>query len=90
VKEGDYSWEFMAIEEGEAEVKRGDEHVADLGPGDVLGEMGVLADAPRNADVVTTSPVRAAVLTAHEMRAIALAVPELGARLRAMASQRSA
>src|SRR3954453_21313437 len=29
VNEGDFSWEFMAIEEGEAEVLRGGDHVAD-------------------------------------------------------------
>ncbi len=32
VREGDYSYEFMAIEEGKAEVTRSGEHVADLGP----------------------------------------------------------
>jgi CRP/FNR family transcriptional regulator, cyclic AMP receptor protein len=40
VREGDFSYEFMAIEEGEAEVTRGGEHVADIGPGDFFGEMG--------------------------------------------------
>ena len=37
VREGDFSYEFMAIEEGQAEVTRGGEHVADLGPGDFFG-----------------------------------------------------
>ena len=31
VREGDFSYEFMAIEEGEAQVTRGGEHLADLG-----------------------------------------------------------
>ena len=39
VREGDFSYELMAIEEGEAEVTRGGEHLADLGPGDFFGEM---------------------------------------------------
>ena len=42
VREGDFSYEFMAIEEGEAEVTRHGEHVADLAPGDFFGEMGLL------------------------------------------------
>ena len=32
VREGDFSYEFMAIEEGEAEVTRDGQHLADLGP----------------------------------------------------------
>ncbi len=42
VDEGDYAYEFMAIEEGTAEVRRGDEKLAELGPGDFFGEMGLL------------------------------------------------
>ena len=36
VDEGDYAYEFMAIEEGEAEVVRGDETLANLGAGRLL------------------------------------------------------
>ena len=42
VDEGDYAYEFMAIEEGTAEVRRGEEKLAELGPGDFFGEMGLL------------------------------------------------
>ena len=42
VREGDYSYDVLAIEEGTARVERDGEHVAELGPGDVFGEMGVL------------------------------------------------
>ena len=52
VDEGDYAYEFMAIEEGTAEVRRGDEKLAELGPGDFFGEMGLLGHDRRNATVV--------------------------------------
>jgi CRP-like cAMP-binding protein len=42
VEEGDYAYEFMAIEEGIAEVRRGDRILAELGPGDFFGEMGLI------------------------------------------------
>ena len=42
VREGDYSYDVLAIEEGTASVERRGAHIADLGPGDVIGEMGVL------------------------------------------------
>jgi CRP/FNR family transcriptional regulator, cyclic AMP receptor protein len=58
VREGEFAYEFFVIEEGEAEVLRGGEHVASLGPGDFLGEMGIVTRAPRNASVVARSPMR--------------------------------
>ena len=49
----------MAIEEGEAEVTRDGEHVADLGPGDFFGEMGLLEKTLRNATVTAKTPMLA-------------------------------
>ena len=68
VDEGDFSWEFMAIEEGEAEVLRGGEHVADLGPGDFFGEMGLLEKDRRTATVVAKTPMRILTLTSWDLR----------------------
>ena len=55
VNEGDYSYQFMAIEEGTAEVVKGGEKLADLGPGDFFGEMGLMEKDRRSASVVATS-----------------------------------
>src|SRR5687767_10825168 len=68
VRQGDFAYEFFVIEEGSAEVLRDGEHVADLGPGDFLGEMGIVSKAVRNATVVTTSPTRVIVMTEQAMR----------------------
>jgi CRP/FNR family cyclic AMP-dependent transcriptional regulator len=58
VREGDFSAELIAIEEGTAEVRHGDDVVANLGPGDYFGEVGVLGKELRSADVVATSGMR--------------------------------
>ncbi len=68
MKQGDYSTELIAIEEGSADVLRDGEKVASLKEGDLIGEMGLLSREPRNADVIATSPMRVIKLTHWEIR----------------------
>ena len=68
MKQGDYSTELIAIEEGSADVIRDDEKIASLTEGDLIGEMGLLEREPRNADVIATSPMRVMKLTHWEIR----------------------
>ena len=68
MKEGDYSVELIAIEEGTADVIQGGSKIAALGPGDLIGEMGLLERRPRNADVIASSPMRLIKLTHWEIR----------------------
>ncbi len=68
MKEGDYSTELIAIEEGTAEVVKGGQKIASLSQGDLIGEMGLLEREMRNADVVATSPMRVIKLTHWEVR----------------------
>jgi CRP/FNR family transcriptional regulator, cyclic AMP receptor protein len=68
MKQGDYSTELIAIEEGTADVIRDGSMIASLGPGDLIGEMGLLERRPRNADVIATSPMRVIKLTHWEIR----------------------
>jgi CRP/FNR family cyclic AMP-dependent transcriptional regulator len=68
MREGDYSNEMVAIESGTAEVIQGGHKVADLGPGDVFGEAGVLARELRNASIVASSPMRLIRLTTWDVK----------------------
>ena len=68
MKQGDYSTELIAIEEGTADVVRDDKKIASLKEGDLIGEMGLLERRPRNADVIATSPMRVLKLTHWEIR----------------------
>jgi CRP/FNR family cyclic AMP-dependent transcriptional regulator len=88
VREGDFSYEFMAIEEGEAEVTRHGEHVADLGPGDFFGEMGLLEKTLRNATVTAKTPMQLVTLTGWDLRRIERTVPQAVARVRAVLEAR--
>jgi CRP/FNR family transcriptional regulator, cyclic AMP receptor protein len=88
VREGDFSYELMAIEEGEAEVTRGGEHVADLGPGDFFGEMGLLEKTLRNATVTAKAPVRLITLTGWDLKRVERAAPQAIERVRAVLEER--
>jgi CRP-like cAMP-binding protein len=88
VREGDFSYEFMAIEEGQAEVSRGGEHVADLGPGDFFGEMGLLERTLRNATVTAKTPMRLVTLTGWDLRRVERAAPEAMERIRRVLEER--
>ena len=83
VREGDFSYEFMAIEEGEAEVTRGGEHVADLGPGDFFGEMGLLERTLRNATVTAKTPMRLVTLSHWDLKRVGDAMEQIRATLEA-------
>ena len=83
VREGDFSYEFMAIEDGEAEVTRGGEHVADLGSGDFFGEMGLLEKTLRNATVTAKTPMKLITLTGWDMKRMERHIPEATERVRA-------
>ena len=55
--EGDFGHSFFAVEEGRADVLRGDQRIAGLGPGDVFGEIALLASGRRTASVVAVTPI---------------------------------
>lgn len=88
VREGDYSYEFMVLEEGAAEVKRAGEHVADLGPGDFFGEVGLLERDRRNATVVATAPTRLITLTGWDLKRLERTSPKAVEAIRSVIGQR--
>jgi CRP-like cAMP-binding protein len=88
VREGDFSYEFMAIEDGQAEVTRGGEHVADLGPGDFFGEVGLLERTLRNATVTAKTPMKLITLTGWDLRRVERTAPQAVERIRVVLEER--
>lgn len=88
VREGDFSYELIGIEEGTAEVRRAGERVAELGPGDFFGEIGVMERSLRTATVVATSPMRLVTLSRWELRRMEKSMPEVLERLHSAAEDR--
>ena len=88
VKEGAYSNHFYAIEEGTAKVERDGEHLADLGPGDIFGEQGLLEKQGRSATVIATSPVRLIKIEHWELSRMRKSMPEVVEELRRKVEER--
>ena len=88
VDEGDFSYQLMAIEDGQAEVLRGGDKIAELGPGDFFGEMALSGDARRNASVVAVSPVTSIVITRQAFRQMRNDIPTVCDRVQAAVEDR--
>ena len=89
VREGDFSYDVLAIEQGTAEVRRGGEHVADLGAGDVVGEMGVLTRRQRNATVRATSPMMLITLDRWDVKRLERRTPAAVEHLKDLLAERA-
>ena len=68
VKAGDHAYRFFVIFEGTAIVSQDGQVMATLGAGDVFGEMALLEDLRRNADVVAATDMRLGVLRSWDFR----------------------
>jgi len=66
VKQGETGIGFFLILGGQAKVERGGQAVATLGPGQFFGEMALLDDQPRTADVKAVGAVQCLVLSSWE------------------------
>ena len=89
VREGDYSYELTIIDEGQAEVVSEGQVVAQLGPGDVFGEVGVVKKGLRNATVRASTRMRLLTLTGWDLRRLRNRMPQLAERLEALAAERA-
>ena len=76
VTEGDFAYEFMAIEDGTAEVRRGDEKLAELGPGDYFGEVGLLETEKRQATVIAKTDMKLLTLDQWDMKRLEKELPD--------------
>jgi CRP-like cAMP-binding protein len=90
IQEGGFSNDFYAIESGTAKVERGGEQIAELGPGDVFGEQGLLERQERSASVVATTPMRALKIEHWEIPRMRKAMPEVLDHLKETIEKRSA
>jgi CRP-like cAMP-binding protein len=68
VKAGDFAYRFFVILTGTAAVSRDGSALAGLGRGEIFGEMALVDDTPRSADVVATTPMTVMALMSWDFR----------------------
>jgi CRP/FNR family transcriptional regulator, cyclic AMP receptor protein len=89
IHEGSFSREMLAIEEGTVEVTREGEHIADLGPGDIFGEAGMLDDQMRSATVTAKTRLKLISLGHFEVQRLKKNAPEIYARIEQLVEERA-
>ena len=68
IYEGEPGRHFFVLLAGEAEVRRGDELLNRLGPGDFFGEIALLSDRPTTAEVAASRPARVLLIAPRAFR----------------------
>jgi CRP-like cAMP-binding protein len=83
VQEGDFGYAMFAITSGRAAVLVNDVEVRSLGPGDVFGEIAVLAGGRRTATVVAQTAMRLITVMNRDVWRLERDAPEIASSLRA-------
>jgi len=81
IREGERGREFIVVAEGTVRVTKKGKTVRDLGAGDFIGEIALVADVPRTATVTATSPVRLLVVTDRAFRGLLEQMPSLAKKV---------
>jgi CRP/FNR family transcriptional regulator, cyclic AMP receptor protein len=89
-REGRPGREFFVLIEGTAEVTKNGKKIAELGPGDWLGEIALITDSPRTATVTATSPVDVLVITDRRFRSVVETMPSIALKVLARVGERLA
>jgi CRP-like cAMP-binding protein len=87
-REGRPGREFFVLIEGTAEVSKKGKKIAELGPGDWLGEIALITDSPRTATVTATSPVDVLVVTDRRFRSLVETMPSIAMKVLASVGKR--
>ncbi len=89
IGEGEFSRALLAIESGTVEVTRAGEKLADLGPGDIFGEAGMLDDEMRSATVTATSDLKLISMGHFEVKRLKKDAPEVYSKIEALIEERA-
>lgn len=88
VNQGAFAHEFFVILDGRAEVTRGEDHLADLGPGDFFGEIALESEDRRTATVTATTPMKVVVMFGRDFHQMESSMPQVADQIKAAIEER--
>ena len=89
-EQGTIPYEIFVIERGEVEVVRDGAVMATLGPGETVGEMGLMMQAKRMASVRASTPLTAVAIPAEDLEELKAEMPEIWESMHSIMEQRRA
>jgi CRP/FNR family cyclic AMP-dependent transcriptional regulator len=81
VEEGQPGLMFFIVVTGRATVKRGENEIASIGPGDYFGELSLLDEKPRSASVVCETDMTLLVLMQRHFQKILRGSPSMAHKI---------
>jgi CRP-like cAMP-binding protein len=87
-REGRPGREFFVLVDGTARVTRNGRKLADLGPGDWLGEIALITNSPRTATVTATSPLDVLVITDRRFHQLVETMPSIAMKVLSSVGER--
>ena len=88
IQAGADSFQVFAIEDGKVEVRKEDETLATVGPGDVVGEIGVAKRGLRKASVCVRGKAEGFFLTNSQVEMLRREAPDFEQRLQSLVEER--
>jgi CRP/FNR family cyclic AMP-dependent transcriptional regulator len=89
-REGRTAHEFFVLVDGTARITKNGRKLADVGPGDWLGEIALLTKAPRTATATATSPITALVIVDREFKRVVNEIPSIAIKILSSVAERLA
>jgi len=88
MEQGAIGQEMVVVLDGMLEVVRDGNHVADIGPGEVAGELALLCHRPRNSRVVAKTDVSVVHIDGRGFAALLEDVPQIAVRILPIVARR--
>jgi CRP-like cAMP-binding protein len=88
-REGASGYAFFILDQGRARVEQDGAALGEIRPGEVFGELALVGDGRRTADVFADTEVRVLAMFGTRFRELQSLAPEVASRLDRIASERS-
>lgn len=89
IREGDFSYRFFVVLEGEVDILQDFELIATLGPGEYFGETGLVTGDRRNSRVVAKQRCTVAQLMTWDFKEMAEEFPTIAAHVEQTIAERT-